>query len=386
MNDIEILGPGSNIQSVDVSSIGNLTRAEIDQQIATAHKFPRDIQRFGRDAKALVTVSEEIADECVFGVKRGGEVIVGPSIRFAEIISHCYGNSRQATRIINEGQEFITAQGIFHDLEKNVAFSGEVQRRIVNSKGVRYGVDLIGVTGNAAASIALRNAILRAIPKPLWIGPYLAATAVISGGVRDLSTRRESALIWLEKLGVHPDRVFAALGVRNEAQIDGQTLITLRALIQSVKDNDARLEDVFPRLKDAPAAQADQKTAPNGKAKADLTGRRGGAAAAAGGDTAPAATDAPAEAQTAASGDASPADAAPASEWSADDAEYIGDVNASLAACTTPNEVEAFKDQIGESLQHQTAEVIANVEGQIRAAEERVAKPADDSKSASRKL
>lgn len=55
----------------------------------------------------------------------------------------------------------MTAQGVFHDLERNVAITYEVRRRIVDKNGRRYKPDMIGVTANAACSIALRNAILR---------------------------------------------------------------------------------------------------------------------------------------------------------------------------------------------------------------------------------
>ena len=59
----------------------------------------------------------------------------------------------------------ITAQAICHDLETNLAVSKEVKRRITNKYGKTYSEDMQVVTGNAASSIAFRNAVLAVIPK-----------------------------------------------------------------------------------------------------------------------------------------------------------------------------------------------------------------------------
>ena len=64
---------------------------------------------------------------------------------------------------------------------RNLALTTEVKRRIVDKDGNRYSPDLIGVTANAACSIALRNAVLKAIPQSLWKGLYTAAEKTIMG-------------------------------------------------------------------------------------------------------------------------------------------------------------------------------------------------------------
>ncbi|KAG1166891.1 hypothetical protein G6F35_017935 [Rhizopus arrhizus] len=106
----------------------------------------------------MVTLSQSIAEQCVYALPRDGKTIEGPSARFAEVIASAWGNNRAGARVIDDKGEFIIAQGVFHDLERNVAITYEVQRRIVDRQGRRFKPDMIGVTANAACSIALRNA------------------------------------------------------------------------------------------------------------------------------------------------------------------------------------------------------------------------------------
>ena len=139
--------------------VSAISRSEIDQQIATARRYPRSIKRFRDEALQMVTLSESVAEQCIYALPRDGKTIEGPSARFAEVVASAWGNCRAGARVINDAGEFVTAQGVFHDLERNVAITYEVQRRITDKHGKRYKADMIGVTANAACSIALRNAI-----------------------------------------------------------------------------------------------------------------------------------------------------------------------------------------------------------------------------------
>ena len=146
------------VMAADSSMVALLNKSEIDQQIATAHKYPRSIKRFRDEAQAMVTLNEKVASECIYALPRDNKVIEGPSARFAEVVASAWGNSRAGARVVSDQGDFVTAQGVFHDLERNVAITYEVQRRIVNKQGVRFKAGMIGVTANAACSVALRNA------------------------------------------------------------------------------------------------------------------------------------------------------------------------------------------------------------------------------------
>lgn len=149
-----------------------LNRSEIDMQIATAHRMPRDIARCKENMVALAAMDESVAYNCFYHLERTGKnggksVIEGPSVRFTEIISACWGNLRIAGRIVANDGKTITAQGICHDLESNVAYQTEVKRSILTSTGHTFSQDMQVVVGNAAVAIAQRNAICKVVPQVL---------------------------------------------------------------------------------------------------------------------------------------------------------------------------------------------------------------------------
>jgi len=99
------------IKSVDTALAELVTRAEYDVQIATARRYPRSIKQFINTAMELVTLNEDVADDCIYALPRDGKTIEGPSARFAELILHAWGHTRAGARIVNEDSRFVTAQG-----------------------------------------------------------------------------------------------------------------------------------------------------------------------------------------------------------------------------------------------------------------------------------
>lgn len=267
--------------SADESMVSMISRAEIDQQISTAKKYPRSIKRFTDEATAMVTLNESIARQCIYALPRDGKVVEGASARFAEIIASAWGNCRAGARVVNESGEFITAQGVFHDLERNVAITYEVQRRITNKSGKRFSADMIGVTGNAASSIALRNAILKGVPKAFWEHMYQHARAVVAGDVRTLATKRAEAIKQFQIYGVSEAQILAKLGREGVADIGLDDLVVLFGMLTAIRDGDTTPEQAFAVDGEAPSG------GPKAKAKEAPP-----AATSHGAETAPPATDA----------------------------------------------------------------------------------------------
>lgn len=245
MNDRFDEGREVQGMSVESGTVALLNRSEIDMQVATAHKFPRAIKRFRTEALQMVTLNETVAESCIYAIPRGDKTIEGPSARFAEVVASAWGNCRAGARVVSDQGDFITAQGVFHDLERNVAITYEVQRRITDKRGNRFNADMIGVTGNAASSIALRNAILKGVPKAFWDDMYQAARAVVMGDFSTLANRRADALKAFVAFGVTNEQVFAKLGVEGTHDITLEHLVTLRGLITAIKEGDTTPELAF---------------------------------------------------------------------------------------------------------------------------------------------
>ena len=240
----------TEVLAADASMVALLNKSEIDQQISTAHKYPRSIKNFINETLQMVTLNESVAQECIYALPRDGKTIEGPSARFAEVVASAWGNSRAGARVISDQGEFVTAQGVFHDLERNVAITYEVQRRIVNKQGKRFSADMIGVTANAACSIALRNAILKGVPKAFWSSMYDSARAVVMGDFKTLANRRADAIKAFLGYGVTKEQIFTLLEVSGEEDISLENLVTLRGVLTAIKEGDTTPEQAFP-----PAAQ-----------------------------------------------------------------------------------------------------------------------------------
>jgi hypothetical protein len=230
----------------EASTVELLNRSEIDVQIATAKKYPRSIQSFRNEALAMVTLNEAIAQECIYALPRDGKVIEGPSARLAEVLASAWGNCRAGARTVDEAGEFVTAQGVFHDLQRNVAITYEVKRRITDRSGRRYKADMIGVTANAACSIALRNAVMKGIPKAFWSDIYEAARKTVMGDFKTLENRRADALKAFQAFGVSAERIFETLDVKGIEDVTLEHLVTLRGLLTALREGETTVEQAFP--------------------------------------------------------------------------------------------------------------------------------------------
>lgn len=255
-----------------VPVIPHKDRGEVDTQIATAKMYPRSIKRAMENAVEMATLDEETAASCMYGVPRGGKIIEGPSIRFASILASCWGNMRVSARPVGMDDKFVSCQGMAWDLEKNVAFGAEVRRRITDSKGRRYNDDMIGTTSNAGSSIAMRNAILKCVPEPLWKQVYQKVRKVAVGEADTLAQKRAGLLEYFGKMGVIPPRIFALLDVAGVEEVTLDHLATLRALATAIKDGEVKIDEAFPEVTmgGKPAAASKTESIKNDlKAKAE---------------------------------------------------------------------------------------------------------------------
>lgn len=243
------------VEKVEGAALAVITAAEVDRQVATAKQYPRKVKECLAELRAMVTSSEEVAAECFYTLERkekekgtNKEVIkfiVGPSVRFAELLVYCWSNLRVATRIVEEGAEFLTAQGIAHDLERNNAVSTEVRRRITTSSGYRYGADMIGVTGAAASSIAFRNAVFDLVPPAVWRSCYDAARTKAVGDSKTLKERLEVAIAAFVKAGAVEAQIYPALGIAGKSDLTDDHLILLRGLWTRVRDKEIDAAKIF---------------------------------------------------------------------------------------------------------------------------------------------
>lgn len=227
-----------------------LSRAEIDMQISTAKRYPRDLERFEHTAAKLVemhmSLSKDPAEGLYYVLQRGGKDIVGPNVRLAEIIAHSYGNCRAGARCVAEDEKFVTAEAVFHDLETNVAIRFESKRRITRRDGSRFDDDMVGVTQNAACGIAFRNAVLKGVPKAIWWRLYLQARKLAGGTTKsDTAERRKKALETCARLKIPEAALLKTLGVKKTSEIESEQLATLVGILTAIQHRETTIDKAF---------------------------------------------------------------------------------------------------------------------------------------------
>jgi len=149
-------------------------------------------------------------------------------------------------RILEERKAFLVARGTAWDLQTNTAYAAEVRRRITNREHARYSQDMIGMTANAAISIAIRNAVFSVVPRAYVEKLWRECKARVAGDQRTVADRAQKAIRHFAGMGVSADRVYAALGLADGAELTGDHVGTLQGYATSIREGTARIDDVFP--------------------------------------------------------------------------------------------------------------------------------------------
>jgi hypothetical protein len=238
---------------VPPNAVESMTRAEIDIQISTAHRFPRSMAAFKKRALDMACIDEETALSCIYsrpvGMKNGKQTFAeGLSVRMAEIVGAAYGNLRVGATLIEQTERFVRARGFAHDLEANFAATSEVVEATVKRDGTPYDERMRVVIAKACLAKALRDATFKVVPRALCKPIENEARKIALGDAKTLETRRKGVFEWVGKLGIAPERVFAALGIEGEEDIGADELKILLGLHTAIKDGDVSVDEAFPRV------------------------------------------------------------------------------------------------------------------------------------------
>lgn len=240
------------VEVVHVGAVSAMVKSEVEAQLDAAHRYPRQVRRFLNEAMSLATLDQEIAMSCIYSLPRGGKPITGPSIRLAEICASAYGNLHVGARVVAIEEKEVVAQGVTWDLEKNLRATIEVRRRITKKDGKRFDDDMITVTGNAAASIGLRNAIFRVIPKAYVNMVYEKAKEVAMGKASTLGAKRQTVIERLVKMGALQDRILAKIGRPTIEEVTLDDLELLIGIGTAIKNGDILADEAFPAVSTTP--------------------------------------------------------------------------------------------------------------------------------------
>lgn len=240
------------VQQIQVDA---LERANVDSQVATAKQYPRSIKRCIDNSIVMATMDAETAQSCGYALPRGGKPITGPSVHLAKIIVSNWGNMRTEAKVTQITDKQIISRGTAWDLETNVASSFEVRRSIVDKNGKRYSDDMITVTGNAANSIAYRNAVFSVVPKAVVDKVYKSAQKFITGDLSDedklIKRRNEAVKYFNDEWGITEYEVVKLCGKQTINQIKADEIALLLGMAQSLKDGDTTIDELMRPIRES---------------------------------------------------------------------------------------------------------------------------------------
>ncbi len=244
-----------------VSTMDSTERANVDVQIATAKRYPRNLQRAISNSIVMATLDVETADKMGYALKRADKIITGPSVHLAKLIVAQYGNMRVDARVVAVNEREVVSRGMAWDLESNNAFAVEVRRSIMGKYG-RFSDDMITVTGNASNAIALRNAIFAVIPNPIVDKVYKAAQQTITGDLSDenklIQSREKAVKYFNDQYGITEEEVIKLCGKYTINQIGATEIVVLRGMMQALRDGDTTVEDLMSPIRNSKEAKSNK--------------------------------------------------------------------------------------------------------------------------------
>ena len=245
-------------QDVQIVQVDAVERANVDSQVATAKRYPRDIRRSIDNSVVMVTMNQETAQSCSYALPRGGKPITGPSVHLAKIIVSNWGNMRTEAKVVQITDKQVISRGTCWDLETNVASAFEVRRSIIGKNGQRFSDDMITVTGSAANSIAYRNAVFAVIPKAITDRVYYAAQKFITGDLSDsdklLKVRTGVMNNFKNNYGITEEEVVKMCGKQTVNQIGADEISMLMGTIQALKDGDTTVDELMKPIRESKEA------------------------------------------------------------------------------------------------------------------------------------
>ena len=259
-----------------------IEKANVDVQVSTAKQFPRNVTRANQNSIVMATIDPETAQMMRYALPRGGKPITGPSVHLAKLIVSNWGNIRAEAKVVQITDSQVVSRGTCWDLENNVATAIEVRRNIKGKGGQRFSDDMITVVGNAANSIAFRNAVFSVIPKAVTDKVYRAAQECITGDLSDeaklLQKRTNCLKFFNDEYGITEEEVIKLCGKQTVNQIKAEEIALMLGIYQSLKDGDTTVEEVMEPIRkekkkdDIAAAAAEAATQGKAKKKDDLFG------------------------------------------------------------------------------------------------------------------
>lgn len=246
----------NEFQPVQQPETGAMVQAESAKQIAEvkakvfmAKQFPRDkftaVQSIGEECQR-----KGLASQAVYSFPRGGQTVMGPSIRLAEVLARYWGNMEYGFREIDNDGEKSVLEAYAWDMQTNTRASRvfEVPHVRHTRKGIKKLSDPRDVYEMCAnyANRRVRACILQMIPGDVVDRAALICkeTCMKSDGDIPLEDRVIKMIAAFKKLGIKKEHIEERLGY-NVDSITVEDLYELMTIYNAIKDGHSKRSAFF---------------------------------------------------------------------------------------------------------------------------------------------
>lgn len=261
--------PMENINQGTIAIEANRAIAEAQGKLVIAKRFPRN------QVDAFRNVMEScqrkgIAEKAFYSYKRGGQVVSGPTIRFAEELARCWGNIDYGIKELSQDDGKSEMQAYAWDLETNTIsiqnFTNPHYRETKDGrKKLTSDRDIYEINANMGAR-RLRSRILAILPNDLVESAIAQCKKTLEGGNEiPLIDKVKNMVNGFGRLGVSREQLEKYMGHK----IDETTAAEISELVgiyNSIKEGNTKPSDWFEsKMEATELTEALERELKNGK-------------------------------------------------------------------------------------------------------------------------
>lgn len=263
------VGHMENINQGTIAIEANRAIAEAQGKLIIAKRFPRNqVTAFANVMQ--VCQRKGIAEKAFYSYKRGGQVVSGPTIRFAEELARCWGNIDYGIKELSQDEGKSEMQAYAWDLETNtISIQNFTNNHVRETKSGKQRLtserDIYEINANMGAR-RLRSRILAILPNDLVEAAITECKKTLEGGNNiPLIDKVNNMVSGFSKIGVTQKQLEKYMGHLAE-ETTAQEITDLVGIYNSIKNGESKPSEWFETQMESNAlTEALEKEIENGK-------------------------------------------------------------------------------------------------------------------------
>lgn len=246
--------PMGNINQGTVAVEASRAIAEAQGKLVIAKNFPRnEVASYARVVQACQR--KGIAEKAFYSYNRGGGVVSGPTIRFAEELARCWGNIDYGIKELSQDEGKSEMQAYAWDLETNTQSVQNFTNPHIREVGGKAKVltsqrDIYEINANMGAR-RLRSRILAILPNDL-VDTAIAECKKTIAGKNDepLIDRVKKMVVAFGKYGVTQEQIETRLKRKVET-MTVDDFVDYTGIYNAIKNGESKVSEWFEAEKTA---------------------------------------------------------------------------------------------------------------------------------------